>query len=295
MILDAFAFFNELELLELRLHTLDSVVDKFFLVESPYTFTGLDKPLYFEENKHRPEFAPFLDKIVHVVTEGQPPGLLPYAHTIPERQHNAWTYDHWQKNHFQESLKLMEDNDVFMFSDLDEIPNPSVLTEVISKGSLPAVLLQPLYFYYINWIRPSDEDGSHQKEGYIYGTALITKGEYKRRGYWPQKLRDDRFSFHKIGPERGGWHYCSLGGVERVARKMKSWAHVEVDCHGDLPETMLAVQKAHDLACDAYRNSVEMTVLPFIPEQHPPYMPTLLAKFPYLANFDKLENPPKGT
>jgi beta-1,4-mannosyl-glycoprotein beta-1,4-N-acetylglucosaminyltransferase len=287
MIVDCFAFFNELELLELRLNTLDSVVDKFYLVESPYTFTGLEKPLYFEANKHRKEFAPFLDKIVHVITEGQPLGLLPNAYSLPEKQFNAWTYDHWQKDHFQNALKFMEDDDVFMFSDLDEIPNPFVLKELISKNSLPAVLLQTLYFYFINWIRPSDEDGSHQKEGYIYGTALITKSEYQRRGYWPQKFRDERFQFYKVPPERGGWHYCSLGGVDRVAHKTKSWAHVEVDCHGDLEETKLAVQKAVNLACDAYHNNIKMTVHPFYPERHPPYMSKLLSKFPYLANFDK--------
>jgi beta-1,4-mannosyl-glycoprotein beta-1,4-N-acetylglucosaminyltransferase len=283
MIVDAFAFFNELELLELRLNTLNSVVDKFFLVESPYTFTGLDKPLYFEENKHKAEFAPFLDKITHIITEGQPAGLIPHANQLNERQHNAWTYDYWQKDHFQKAFDFMENDDVFMFSDLDEIPHPFVLQELISERKLPAVLLQTLYFYYINWVRPSDEDGAHQKEGYIYGTALITKEEYIKRGYWPKKMRDERFNFYKVPPDRGGWHYCSLGGVDRVAQKMKSWAHVEVDCHGGLEETKLAVQKAHDLVCDAYHNSIKLTSYPFIPERHPPYMSKLLSKYPYLA------------
>ena len=50
---DCFIFYNELDLLEIRLKTLDSVVDHFVLVEATKTHRGKDKPLYFEENKER--------------------------------------------------------------------------------------------------------------------------------------------------------------------------------------------------------------------------------------------------
>ena len=53
MIYDCFTFFNEFDLLEIRLNELDSVVDKFVLVEATKTFSGLDKPLYFNENKNK--------------------------------------------------------------------------------------------------------------------------------------------------------------------------------------------------------------------------------------------------
>ena len=46
MIYDCFSFFNELDLLEIRLNTLDKVVDKFILAESTLTHTGNPKPLY---------------------------------------------------------------------------------------------------------------------------------------------------------------------------------------------------------------------------------------------------------
>ena len=51
MIYDCFPFFNELELLEMRLHELSGVVDKFVLVEATRTFTNKPKPLYFQENQ----------------------------------------------------------------------------------------------------------------------------------------------------------------------------------------------------------------------------------------------------
>ena len=50
-IVDVFPFFNELDLLDIRLNVLDPYVDCFIISEATKTFSGLDKPLYYEENK----------------------------------------------------------------------------------------------------------------------------------------------------------------------------------------------------------------------------------------------------
>ena len=61
-VIDVFPFFNELDLLEIRLNSLDPYVDCFILSEATKTFSGLDKPLYYQENKER--FKKFSDKIL---------------------------------------------------------------------------------------------------------------------------------------------------------------------------------------------------------------------------------------
>jgi len=43
MLIDAFTYFNEEELVELRLKYLDSIVDYFVVIESNVTFTGKPK------------------------------------------------------------------------------------------------------------------------------------------------------------------------------------------------------------------------------------------------------------
>ena len=48
MIIDTILFYNELDMLEFRLMELDSVVDKFVIVEATKTFSGNKKPLYFD-------------------------------------------------------------------------------------------------------------------------------------------------------------------------------------------------------------------------------------------------------
>ena len=70
MLYDTFPFFNELDLLEIRLHELASVVDRVVLVEATRTHSNLPKPLYYAENRAR--FAPFADKIIHIVVEDTP-------------------------------------------------------------------------------------------------------------------------------------------------------------------------------------------------------------------------------
>ena len=51
MVYDCFQFFNELDILKLRLHIMDPVVDRFVISEATETFSGNPKPLYYEENK----------------------------------------------------------------------------------------------------------------------------------------------------------------------------------------------------------------------------------------------------
>jgi beta-1,4-mannosyl-glycoprotein beta-1,4-N-acetylglucosaminyltransferase len=62
-VLDAVLMSNELDLLEIRMNELDSVVDYFLIIESNATFTGLPKKTYFAQDLHR--FSKFQHKIVY--------------------------------------------------------------------------------------------------------------------------------------------------------------------------------------------------------------------------------------
>jgi beta-1,4-mannosyl-glycoprotein beta-1,4-N-acetylglucosaminyltransferase len=65
MLYDCFPFFDEFELLQVRLHELADLVDQFVLVESTKTHSGEPKPLYYAESRRR--FGNLADRIVHVV------------------------------------------------------------------------------------------------------------------------------------------------------------------------------------------------------------------------------------
>jgi len=59
MLIDAFTYFNEKELVELRLKYLDSIVDYFVVIESNITFTGKKKKWNFPDvlNSNLKEFS----------------------------------------------------------------------------------------------------------------------------------------------------------------------------------------------------------------------------------------------
>jgi hypothetical protein len=73
LVYDCFMFFNEFDVLEIRLNELDDVVDYFVLVESQQTFQGHKKPLVFKNNEDR--FKRYLSKIIYL--ECQIPSVIP--------------------------------------------------------------------------------------------------------------------------------------------------------------------------------------------------------------------------
>ncbi|MGA0894211.1 MAG: N-acetylglucosaminyltransferase, partial [Ilumatobacteraceae bacterium] len=64
-VIDAFPFNNEHDILECRLVELYDSVDAFVLVEATRDHQDHAKPLWYAEHAER--FAPWADKIVHVV------------------------------------------------------------------------------------------------------------------------------------------------------------------------------------------------------------------------------------
>ena len=76
---DCFNFFNELDILEMRLNILYDYVDYFVIVESSVTHTGLEKEYFFENNKER--FSKFMDKIIHFKVTDTPNNFINLAET----------------------------------------------------------------------------------------------------------------------------------------------------------------------------------------------------------------------
>ena len=71
-IYDCFMFFDEEMLLDLRLNIMDKYIDKFVITEASYMHSGKPKKLLFDINK----FPKFKDKIIYIVVDTPPPGLL---------------------------------------------------------------------------------------------------------------------------------------------------------------------------------------------------------------------------
>ncbi len=226
MVYDCFQFFNELDILKIRLNVLSPVVDKFVISEATETFSGLPKPLYYEENKEL--FAEFRDKIIHVVVEDTPKGDTHYRDTF-------------QKNAVTRGLKGCTDEDIIIFSDLDEIPNPDKIREILQNFQKDKIyhFAQRLFYCYLNMEEVSGSLLSYagEFEGVAHkkwiGTKLLSYQLLREQNLLLGELRFPERKQIGIRVEDGGWHFGYMGGHgqkdirKRVQEKVISAAHQE--------------------------------------------------------------------
>ena len=237
MVYDCFIFFNELDLLELRLNILDAVVDKFVLVEATRTFQGKEKPLFFFDNKHR--FKDFLGKIIHVVVAEYPdnPGKDP------------WVLENHQRSMIKEGLRNCDSSDVILISDVDEIPDPVRIREAMSDKGVK-IFRQRMFYYFLNCVNADGAEGDMAEcewtgtimtrfgdigddVGKIRELSMTTPAVHHQRflGWFYWKYWIFRNSMAKGQAIRlidnGGWHFSFLGGVEKIIAKLEAFSHVE--------------------------------------------------------------------
>lgn len=191
---DAFLFCDELDLLECRLIELDQAVYRHVLVESPITFQGRPKPLYFAENKER--FAPWADKIIHVVAD-----LEDYL-------------DHWAREHAsREALWCGLDDfggdDILLLSDADEIPRAKACQEAVGRS-----LLMRNHVLAVNLLSP----------GWWGGTVAVSGPSRPSM----QEVRDRKHSTIQAVIPDAGWHFPWLGGPDAIRAKVGSFSHPEM-------------------------------------------------------------------
>lgn len=192
-VIDGFTFFNEGDLLRIRLETLKDVVDKFVLVECELTQTGSEKPLYFA--KHKDEFSDFARKIEHIIVSKAE--CAPYLN-------KQWGIENFQRNCISRYAGVQDATNRVMISDLDEIPSVNAVTEALARvsdnrGGVGIDMNWHLYF--ANLI-----SADRQWRG-----TVVARGGYK-----PQWLRGVR---HKLTGVSGGWHFSAFGGLEAMRKK----------------------------------------------------------------------------
>lgn len=227
MVYDCFQFFNELDILKIRLNILAPVVDYFVITESTVTFSGDKKPLYYEENKHL--FREFSKKIIHVVVADTPDGLGV----------SPFDRDAFQKKARERGLVGCAKSDIVMYSDLDEIPNPIEVRAVLDNFDDEKIyhFAQRQFYFYINLEEVSGKllsyAGEYEsvKNRKWLGTYLFQLGLLDR--FTIEELRVNKTHERSVRVDNGGWHFTYMGGsanedvLERVAHKVKSAAHQE--------------------------------------------------------------------
>jgi hypothetical protein len=134
MIYDCFTFFNELDVLEIRLSVLYKHVDYFVIVEANKSWRLTLKDFVFEQNKER--YKDFIDKIIYIkVTD------------LPDNN-DPWKMEESQRNCIVRGLNECDDNDLIIISDVDEIWDPRITKE---SFEIPSRIQMPFYYYNLNY------------------------------------------------------------------------------------------------------------------------------------------------
>lgn len=220
-IIDCFPYFNEKELLELRINLLKDHVDGFIITDADHTHGGHPKSFSCVETLK--ELGIKNDKILVLEVK-----LLSY-----EQEKNNYVRERYQRD---VAAKLFEENAVYIVSDCDEIINPSVIPEFVSaclnnKDNIFRIPLDyligraDLQAYHPNgtkhsWITPfvctkyhTDKHSLSQiREAYATGVN--------------NTIFVDQFPL--IGGTKipsCGWHFSWMGDNERIKTKMKSFLH----------------------------------------------------------------------
>ena len=141
-IIDCFTFYNEIDLLNLRLSELYDYVDYFVISESLHTHRGKSKKLYLEENMDL--FSQFKDKIINVCDK-----------TKYNSSDYSWKIENNQRNEIAKGLSSLDldDNDQILISDLDEIPNIETLKKVMPVEWVFTLEMDFYYFTLYNKIK----------------------------------------------------------------------------------------------------------------------------------------------
>jgi hypothetical protein len=215
---DLFSFYNEFEVLEIRLQELWDTVDYFVLLESNVTYVGNPKPYLFDENKER--FSKYMSKIRHIKLD------VPFAEqkkVFPNEIDDHWTREKYQRYAASQELTDLADDDIVIVSDCDEIPRAEMI-EMIKEDEND-------YSRYLMFIPQLQYKINYMKTQYPsrHGVIMVTRG---RAFINPQQEREFSF-FWNPKPENtviidhGGWHFTYFGDDEHCINKIRNFAHTE--------------------------------------------------------------------
>ncbi len=238
MIFDCIPFFNELDILKLRMEIMNPYVDYFVLEESTVTFSGESKRMIFAENRHL--FDKFKDKIRYVAVADSPMSGV----TTHER-------DKYQKNQLIRALTDCRPDDIIIFSDVDEIPNPVTLLQVTEHFDPDKIyhLAQRMFYCFLNMeeisgnlLSITGEFPGVEKKQWL-GTKICSFGNLPKEGI--VYLREvSPANPQSVRVSDGGWHFGYMGGdgerdvAKRIGVKVQAAAHQEYNSKRYLNEAV---------------------------------------------------------
>lgn len=232
-IYDCVMFFNELDMLELRFHILDGVVDYFVVCESEETHSGKPKPQVFLGNYER--FAQWKDKIIYV-----------NAGELSNGNRNSWQREYYHRTRISEGLHGAKEQDWIVVGDCDEIPLPDAL-DMLRNSRFQTAKLELDFYYY---------DFNHRVEqGWAIGASrhCVEKD--------PNKIRTNS-GVDPFQVFNAGWHFSYFGGPEAIIEKHAAFMHHADPGVAELPHDLAYIESKINASLDLYGRDLKVMHVP---------------------------------
>ena len=245
-IFDCFMYFDEEQVLDLRLNVLYQNVDYFVIVESTYNHKGEKRNLLFNSKK----FEKFNDKIIYLVYDKIPQLVEPIKETDNEKEKdgkyimNALYRENAQRDFILEGLKSAKKDDLILISDVDEIPKLSSVNLNQIKNEI-ILFKQDMFYYKYNLSLPNFK---------WTGTKAV-KRKNLVSPQWLRNVKDRKYPFYRVDTffsdkkyiniqiiNDGGWHFSNIKSPEMIEHKLRSYLH-----HREFDQVSLSIKEINEL------------------------------------------------
>lgn len=223
-IYDCFLFDHELDMLNLRLHEMDEYVDRFILIESRQSHTGIEKKLHFQD--HRELFKKFLPKIEHMVID-LPDEVLYEPH--PPTDDDKEKLNRFRENYNRNAIKTIlerinpDDDDIILISDVDELWDDDILRRLkyneVEFDTFKTIK-QRWHYWDFKW----------DFENMTWPGPAFCRWSYLKTTT-PQEIRNVRYESETHLNDINGWHLSWFGTVENNYYKLMNTHHQELNVY----------------------------------------------------------------
>tara|TARA_Y100000591_G_scaffold332904_1_gene372262 strand:+ start:2332 stop:3132 length:801 start_codon:yes stop_codon:yes gene_type:complete len=210
-IYDCITFFEEEFLFDLRLKILNKYVDYFVVCESIYSHNGEKKGQLFNPDLYKE----YKSKIIHLILDEFP------------NNSSRWQRQDFQRDFIINAIKNADEDDLILFSDSDEIPDPEKITKLNFKKKF-FLFEQKHFCYKFNVINSTE---------YLWEGTRGCKKKYLSSFNWLRtkvKKKNLHYPFWRIDKEKnielvtnGGWHFSYFLSPTQIAKKINSSPHEE--------------------------------------------------------------------
>ena len=218
-IYDCITFFQSNLLFELRFHTLKNIVDHFVVCEATKTHMGQPKKINFDYKK----WKKYGDKIIFIKVKDLP--------NIKIKGKKDYQLLRIQMEKLFLGIKNASKEDLIIFSDEDEIPNPKKIKYFNSKEYKYGIFMQNMYNYKINLLNVTEGNGNWPGPRICKKKNL--KSFFKLRLLKIKNISEPFWKFYKERNiqliNNGGWHFTYLMSPALISYKIKNSAHSELN------------------------------------------------------------------